>query len=130
MVSDAIRSSLDRLPLFPLPGGVLLPGARLPLHIFEPRYRTMVKEADNERLPIAIGLLDEETNTNAIGLPKVKPVVGVGAIENLQQLPDGRYMMELVGKMRVRIVDEAHTFAFGARSAGRHQRHELLVQPE
>ena len=109
MTGEALRSSLERLPLFPLPGGVLLPGARLPLHIFEPRYRTMIQDAVEQELPIAIGLMNDETTTNSLGLPMVQPVVGVGQLENVRRLPDGRYILDLVGQMRVRIVDEAHS---------------------
>ena len=42
---QAVTGTMPLLPLFPLPNVVLFPGVPLPLHIFEPRYREMVREA-------------------------------------------------------------------------------------
>ena len=41
-----VRSQLHRLPIFPLPGAVLLPYALIPLHVFEPRYRKLVRDCE------------------------------------------------------------------------------------
>ena len=66
-VRGVLRASDDeappRRPLFPLPGAVLLPRTRLPLHIFEPRYRAMVSEAmARDRL---IGMIQPRTSARS-----------------------------------------------------------------
>lgn len=95
------------MPLFPLPGTVLLPGGVLPLHVFEPRYRAMVRDAlAGERL-IAMALLrpgyDEQEYE---GAPEIEPAVCVGRVALEQQLADGRWNMVLVGLCRARITGE------------------------
>lgn len=67
----------------------------------------MVRDASAKDLPIAIGhIRDSETDTRAA---RVHPIVGVGRIDKMQELPDGRFLIELVGRGRVRIVDEKET---------------------
>lgn len=103
-----ILSHLHSLPLFPLPDAVLFPAMRMPLHIFEPRYREMVRDAHQGKLPIAIGLVRMQEEV-LVGPPQVHPVAGVGVIDALQKLPDGRFMIELVGRARVRIIEETQS---------------------
>jgi len=96
---------LEQLAIFPLPSVVLLPHGLLPLHIFEPRYRAMTKEALDRKLPIAMampieGELDER------GRPKIRGVAGVGKIVRHEPLPDGRSNVLLLGLGRVRIERE------------------------
>lgn len=96
-----LEAALDDLPVFPLPRTVLFPGALLPLHIFEPRYRTMVRECLASHKAIAISLLREgETCTQADAF---EPVAGVGVIVDSVSLPDGRYNILLQGRARVRL---------------------------
>lgn len=93
-------------PLFPLPNAVLFPGAALPLHVFEPRYRKMTEDAlEGEKLIVLAGFEPgwEETY---LGNPAVKPIACLGLIRNELRLPDGRYYFLLVGVSRVRIVGE------------------------
>jgi hypothetical protein len=95
-----LRDHLDSLPIFPLTEAVLFPGAVLPLHIFEPRYREMVRDARDGGLPIAIAMLRagavDETDP-----PEVRPTAGAGFIQTLEELPDGRFLIELRGVARV-----------------------------
>jgi Lon protease-like protein len=94
-----------KVPLFPLPQGVLLPGAVLPLHIFEPRYREMMRDAlTGERL-IAMALLKPGWDRDYYGQPPVHEVVGVGRILEEEALPDGKYNLLLQGLWRARIVE-------------------------
>lgn len=108
MVERNVVEHLERLPLFPLPRAVLFPGMRMPLHIFEPKYRRMIRDVRSDGRPIAIGHLNA-AESQAMGAPLVHPIVGVGMIENLQELPDGRFLLELVGRSRVLILDEHKT---------------------
>jgi Lon protease-like protein len=94
-----------KVPLFPLPQGVLLPGSVLPLHIFEPRYRVMMRAAlAGERL-IAMALLKPGWEKDYYGGPPVHEVVGVGRILEEEALPDGTYNLLLQGLWRARIVE-------------------------
>lgn len=95
-----------RLPLFPLPGVVLLPGTLLPLHIFEARYRCMVAEALEADRMIGMALLKPGWET-AAEPPPIHAVGGAGEIVESEDLPDGRYNILLEGQFRYRILEEA-----------------------
>jgi Lon protease-like protein len=86
----------DRIPLFPL-NVVLLPGAPLPLHIFEPRYRTMVNECLKEKSEF--GML--------LALPNGIARVGCTAevIEVVKRYNDGRMDILAVGREPFRVVE-------------------------
>jgi Lon protease-like protein len=86
----------DRIPLFPL-NVVLLPGAELPLHIFEPRYREMVKDCLEEKSEF--GML--------LSLPKGLARVGCTAeiLEVAKRFPDGRMDILTVGRAPFRVVE-------------------------
>ncbi|HEV8231601.1 MAG TPA: LON peptidase substrate-binding domain-containing protein, partial [Thermoanaerobaculia bacterium] len=68
-----------RIPLFPLPGVVLLPGTRLPLHIFEPRYRAMVADALAGDGAIGMAMLKPGWERSG-PIPAIFPVGGAGRI--------------------------------------------------
>ena len=100
------------LPLFPLPSVVLFPGALLPLHIFEARYREMIADAlDGDRL-IGMVLLQPGWETDYEGRPPVFPIGCSGVIVHSAKLEDGRYNIVLRGLDRFRIVSEDHTRAY------------------
>ena len=94
------------IPVFPLPGALLLPRGQMPLNIFEPRYLAMVDDAlaDRHRL---IGMIQPDS---AHPGPEQKPnlyrIGCVGRITQLAETGDGRYLIELTGVTRFRIVDE------------------------
>jgi len=92
--------------IFPLPSTVLFPHMQLPLHIFEPRYRQMARDALDQQRPIAMALVDGSKPDDEFGRPAVHPVVGVGRIDARERLPDGRYLIVLKGLARARIVAE------------------------
>jgi Lon protease-like protein len=93
-------------PLFPLPGVVLLPGALLPLHVFEPRYRLMLKDAlDGEKL-IAMALLLPGFEAEYQQAPAIDEWVGLGRIVAHEPLPDGRSNLLLAGLRRARVLEE------------------------
>lgn len=89
----------DALPVFPLPGAVLMPGEVLPLHIFEPRYRAMLAHVlETEDRLLGIGTL--------LGPEAFHDVVGVGRVIANETLPDGRSNIALVHSCTVRVVRE------------------------
>ena len=98
-----IAAALDVLPVFPLPQTVLFPGALLPLHIFEPRYRAMIKDVLATNKALAIALIRETGERDAHRHPHIEPVAGVGLIIDHAELADGRYNILLRGRARVRL---------------------------
>jgi Lon protease-like protein len=99
-------SDLDELSIFPLPNVTLFPGAALPLHVFEPRYRELVTDAPAGRGILAVARLQPGFEQDYDGRPPVFDVCGVGAIELHKQRSDGRFDIQLRGLARVRIVEE------------------------
>jgi len=96
------------IPVFPLPGALLLPRARLPLHMFEPRYLAMLDDAlkTPERV---IGMIQpnrvpgrEGHGLHAIGC--------VGRVTQFSETEDGRYMVTLSGLSRYRVIEEVEGF--------------------
>ena len=98
----------ENIPLFPLPGALLLPNSRLPLNIFEPRYINMVEDtiATKHRLigmiqPIKInkGKVQSENN-------KYQRVGCAGRIVSFTETGDGRYLITLEGVSRFNFKNE------------------------
>jgi Lon protease-like protein len=96
-------AALGELPLFPLPQVVLFPRALLPLHIFEPRYRAMLKDVIETHGAMAIALIDPSGEVDAHGQPKIASVAGAGIVVEHQTTADGRSNILLHGTARVRI---------------------------
>ena len=96
------------LPLFPLPNVVLFPGALLPLHIFEPRYRAMTADALEGDRRLGMVLLQPGWETDYEGRPPIFPVGCSGVIVYSTELEDGRYNIVLRGLDRFRVVSEDH----------------------
>ncbi len=94
------------LPLFPLPNIVFFPHTRLPLHVFEPRYRQMVQDALEADERFGIVLLRPGWETDYFGAPAVYECGTVGTIEQAVPLEDGRYNIVVRGDIRFRILDE------------------------
>lgn len=88
---------LEEVPVFPLPQVVLFPHAHLPLHIFEPRYRTMLEHCLASNGAIVIAQLDRK------GGDRINEYAGAGVIVEHQQLPDGRSNIVVAGRARVRL---------------------------
>lgn len=99
-------SAIMHIPIFPLPDVVLFPHTLLPLHIFEPRYRRMVREclAGDKRL--AMALLKPGWENDYYGRPPVYPIAGAGEIIQQEELPDGRFNILVRGTTRIGILAE------------------------
>jgi uncharacterized protein len=94
--------ALLRVPVFPLAGALLFPRGQLPLHIFEPRYRAMVRDAlASDRLIAMVQPRDEAAP------PALFEVGCIGRIAACEELEDGRYNIVLEGLTRFRIAREA-----------------------
>lgn len=94
------------IPVFPLPGALLLPRGQMPLNIFEQRYLAMVDDAfrDGHRL---IGMIQPDVSHSPDeNRPKLFQVGCVGRITQLAESGDGRYILELTGISRFKVVEE------------------------
>jgi Lon protease-like protein len=94
------------LPLFPLPNLVFFPETRLPLHVFEPRYRQLVTDAVANDKRFGIVLLRPGWEADYFGTPAVHATGTLGEIEQAVPLDDGRFNILVRGDVRFRIVDE------------------------
>jgi Lon protease-like protein len=96
----------DLIPVFPLPEVVLLPGEVLPLHIFEPRYRAMVRDALGGHRVIGMVEIDVDSDAPSTAVPTICDIGCVGFIAEHQELPDGRFLIWLLGLERFTIDEE------------------------
>ncbi len=103
----------DVLPVFPLTGVMLLPGTVLPLHIFEPRYRNMVEDAlgSDKIFGMIQPFTPQDDNRGpqpdaGDAVPDLYKVGCAGLIEKSEQLPDGRFFVQLKGVNRFRFGEE------------------------
>jgi Lon protease-like protein len=99
-------------PLFPLPSVVLLPGGLLPLHVFEPRYRELLKDALEDEKLIAMALLLPGFEQDYQGSPEIDEWVGLGRIVAHESLADGRSNLLLAGLRRARVIEEDRSRAY------------------
>jgi len=105
-----MESALLRVPVFPLAGALLFPRSQLPLHIFEPRYRAMVRDAlASDRLIAMIQPRAPATDSQAVAAdrPDLFEVGCIGRIAACDELADGRFNIVLEGLSRFRIAREA-----------------------
>jgi Lon protease-like protein len=94
------------IPVFPLPGALLLPRGQMPLNIFEPRYLAMIDDTlrDGHRL---IGMIQPDpTHARPADAPPLYKIGCVGRITQLTESGDGRYLIELTGVARFRVEEE------------------------
>ena len=98
----------DTIPVFPLPGALLLPRARLPLHIFEPRYLAMIE--DCMKTPTRLIGMIQPRNGQMSGDPKLHTIGCAGRLTAFSETEDGRYMITLSGISRYRVLEEIDGF--------------------
>jgi Lon protease-like protein len=94
------------IPVFPLPGALLLPRGQLPLNIFEPRYIAMIDDSlrDGHRL---IGMIQpDEAHPFNVEKPHLYRVGCVGRITQIAETGDGRYVLQLTGVARFHVEEE------------------------
>lgn len=94
----------DAIPIFPLTGVLLLPGARLPLNIFEPRYLNMVQDAiAGSRI---IGMTQPRAENGDQGGAEIYGTGCAGRITAFNETEDGRYLITLIGLIRFTVKRE------------------------
>ncbi len=101
-------AALLRVPVFPLAGALLFPNTQLPLHIFEPRYQAMVRDAlASDRLIAMIQPRGSELDHDSFTPPPLFDVGCIGRITSFEELDDGRFNLVLEGVSRFRVAREA-----------------------
>ncbi len=98
----------DTIAVFPLSGALLLPRARLPLHIFEPRYLAMLDDclATRHRLIGMVQPTPRPGGEGENGPPRLQGIGCAGRLTGFSETEDGRYMITLTGISRFRIKAE------------------------
>src|ERR1700749_2692596 len=94
------------IPVFPLPGALLLPRGQMPLNIFEMRYLAMVDDSFRDGHRLIVRLQPDVTNPPNEAKPALFRVGCVGRITQLAESGDGRYILELTGISRFEVVEE------------------------
>lgn len=99
----------EKLPIFPLPGALLLPRANLPLNIFEPRYLAMLEDAlkTRERL---IGMIQPTASPEGMPAGNLYRIGCAGRVTSFTETDDGRYLISLKGVSRFRVVETESGF--------------------
>jgi len=96
-----VSDEFELQPVFPLPNVVLFPRAILPLHIFEPRYRTMIADVLGGGQSLVIALLKSGWEQDYYGSPEAHAVGCLGRVVQHHTLPDGHYNIMLHGEQKV-----------------------------
>jgi len=91
------------VPVFPLPNLIVFPDAMMPLHIFELRYRTMVRDALSGERVIAMGLLKPGWEVDYHGSPEFYPLGCLARFEEVEWLPNDCYSLVVRGLSRVMV---------------------------
>jgi Lon protease-like protein len=97
----------ETVPLFPL-GTVLMPGATLPLHVFEPRYRQLTVDLVTGAVPdkeFGVIAVREGFTPDDDGMAALHAVGCTAALRDVRRLPDGRYDIVTRGARRFRLLD-------------------------
>ena len=95
------------IPVFPLSNFIIFPNTTVPLNIFEPRYLDMVN--DSMKSNKLIGMIQPKNYRDQNGVPELHDVGCLGKITSFRETEDGRYLIELKGKIRFKIINEVNT---------------------
>src|SRR6516165_4855135 len=93
----------DVIPVFPLPGALLLPRGQMPLNIFEPRYLAMIDDALRSGLRLIGMIQPDDAHPGPEDRPNLYRIGCVGRITQFAESGDGRYLIQLTGVARFRV---------------------------
>ena len=94
-----------KIPIFPLSNFIIFPKTTVPLNIFEPRYLDMVN--DSMKSNKFIGMIQPKSSENDDNLPELHDIGCLGKITSFKETEDGRYMIELKGLIRFKVIKES-----------------------
>ncbi|MEO5617254.1 MAG: LON peptidase substrate-binding domain-containing protein [Candidatus Eisenbacteria bacterium] len=103
---------LQPVPVFPLPSIVLFPHVSIPLHIYELRYRTMVRDALSADRHVAMALLKPGWERDYQDSPEFHELVCLATIAEVEWLPDDCYQLRLRGLSRARVIRVEREFPY------------------
>jgi len=95
------------IPVFPLSNFIIFPKTTVPLNIFEPRYLDMIN--DSMKSDKLIGMIQPKNSKYKNSIPKLYEVGCLGKIISFRETEDGRYLIELKGKIRFQVIKEINT---------------------
>ena len=95
------------IPVFPLSNFIIFPNTTVPLNIFERRYLDMIN--DSMKSDKLIGMIQPKNSKDENNIPKLHNVGCLGKITSFRETEDGRYLIELKGKIRFQIINEIST---------------------
>ncbi len=101
----ALEDLPDTFPVFPLPGALLLPGGKLPLNIFEPRYLAMIEDSFAQDRLFGMIQPDPSRPSGEYG-PALYRIGCLGRLSSFSETEDGRYLITLNGVARFTVVEE------------------------
>jgi Lon protease-like protein len=120
----------QRVPIFPLPDTVFFPGAVLPLHVFEPRYRQLVADHVAGQRVMGVVLLQAGWQEDYFGAPSCFSVGCAGLMEDVVKLPDGRYTLKVAAQWKIEVLRYVQTEPYRlaeVRELGEREVEESLV---
>ena len=97
----------NQIPVFPLSNFIIFPKTTVPLNIFEPRYIDMIN--DSMKSNKLIGMIQPKSLNNKKDQPELHHVGCVGKITSFRETEDGRYLIELKGIVRFKLIKELET---------------------
>lgn len=113
MSAPLTARELSALPVFPLPSIVMFPGTRLPLHLFEPRYRAMIEHCLNAGpQTLAVAQLQTGWEADYEGQPAIHTIAGAGRIVHHERRSDGTFDILLQAVCRVRLTEVDSRYPF------------------
>lgn len=101
-----VYRTASRIKVFPLPSTVLFPGVAMPLHMFEPRYRELARDAADTDGVFALASHPRPGESSAGRNPVLAPIACAGVMSMHEELADGRHNVVLTGVVRVRLQRE------------------------
>ena len=93
-----------KISVFPLSNFIIFPKTTVPLNIFEPRYLDMVN--DSMKSNKLIGMIQPKSSENDDNLQELHDIGCLGKITSFKETEDGRYMIELKGLIRFKVINE------------------------
>jgi uncharacterized protein len=99
----------DVIPVFPLPGALLLPRGQMPLNIFEPRYLAMIDDALRSGFRLIGMIQPDPAHSESDDKPTLFRIGCVGRLTQFAESGDGRYLIQLTGIARFRVEQELET---------------------
>ena len=116
-----------QIPVFALPDVVLFPHAPLPLHVFELRYRTMVRDVLSTHRSFALALFQSGWERQPRRNPPIHPLACLARIEEVEWLVNDCYDLTVVGTQRIRLGREVRDYPYRTAFAHPHDEHPFTA---